>query len=197
MTDTRTPREDLLRSQSAAATRVFMTLLTLGPASRVDIARLTGLSAAAVTKAVTPLLAVDLVREHSESPSTGHPGRPATLIAVVPDSLVTFGIKVNPDEIIAVATDLTTQVLATSHLPLARHDVASTADAIITACTNLSTRLGERARRLASIGVAVSGDVDSVTGEVRTSALMGWMGAPLGTLLADRLPVPVVVENDV
>jgi predicted NBD/HSP70 family sugar kinase len=45
--------------------------------------------------------------------------------------------------------------------------------------------------------VSVSGDVDTVAGVVRESAIMGWTDEPFGVALQDRLGRPVTLENDV
>jgi glucokinase len=49
----------------------------------------------------------------------------------------------------------------------------------------------------AAVGVGVPGRVDPVTGTVSLAVNLGWEELPLGPLLADRLGVPVVLENDV
>jgi len=190
-------RTALLGSSSVAATRVFTTILTRSPISRIDVSRLTGLSQAAVTKAVTPLVAAGLVSDSLDPHLTGLPGRPVSPVAIVPDAVVTLGVKVNVDELIGVATDLTTRVITSDRLPLTSHDPAAVADAIVELCGRLQDGLGALSSRLAGIGVAVSGDVDTKTGVVRDSARMGWRGVDLGATLGERLGLNVVVQNDV
>ncbi|GAA4154707.1 ROK family protein [Leifsonia shinshuensis] len=190
-------RTALLGSASDAATRVFTTILTRSPISRIDVAKLTGLSQAAVTKAVAPLVAVGLLNDSLGPTLTGLPGRPVSPVALVPDAVVTLGVKVNDDELIGVATDLTTRVIASERLPLASRAPAEVIDAIAELCARLAERLGDLGPRLAAVGVAVSGDVDSETGVVRDSAIMGWRNVELGPVLAERLGRRVVVENDV
>lgn len=187
----------LLRGASAAAVDVFTTILTRGPISRIDVARAAGLSQGAVTKAVIPMLAAGLVSDHHDSLRDGQPGRPANPLSVVPESLIFLGIKVNADELIGVATDLTTGILATSHHPLENTAFDDVADALVTVADRLIVLLGDRAERLACVGIAVSGDVDTQAGVVRASALMGWQSLALGPVLEERLGIRVVVENDV
>ena len=187
----------LLRGASAAAVDVFTTILTRGPISRIDVARAAGLSQGAVTKAVIPMLAAGLVSDQHDSLRDGQPGRPANPLSVVPEALIFLGIKVNADELIGVATDLTTGILATSHHPLEGTAFGDVVDAIVTVADRLTALLGDRADRLACVGIAVSGDVDTKTGVVRASALMGWNDQALGAILEERLGIKVVVENDV
>ncbi len=197
MNDETQTRTALLGSSSDAATRVFTTILTRSPISRTDVSRLTGLSQAAVTKAVTPLVAAGLVDDSLDPTLTGLPGRPVSPVAVVPDAVVALGVKVNVDELVGVATDLTTRIITSDRLPLPSHDPAAVVDAIVELSARLQDGLGGLQTRLACIGVSVSGDVDSDTGMVRDSALMGWRGVNLGALLRERLSGVVVVENDV
>jgi predicted NBD/HSP70 family sugar kinase len=197
MNDDTATRAALLRSSSDAATRVFTTILTRSPISRIDIARQTGLSQAAVTKAVSPLVAVGLVDAKPTLHPDGNPGRPAHPVAVIPEAMAMLGVKVNIDEIIGVATDLTTRVLASERLPLVAHDPATVVAAIEDICRLLEDRIGERAGGIVGLGVAVSGDVDSTTGIVREAPLMEWSGEDLGARLSERLPWPVTLENDV
>jgi len=197
MNDVAAARVSLLRESSDAATRVFATILTRSPISRADVARSIGLSQAAVTKAVTPLLAAGLLDDSLGSDRQGLPGRPANPIAVVPDALVTVGIKVNPHQLIGVATDLTAQVLAAEQSRLDSDDPDAVVDAIVALVGSLAGGLDGRSDRLAAIGVSVSGDVDARTGLIRESANMHWQDVPLGARLTERLGALVVVENDV
>jgi predicted NBD/HSP70 family sugar kinase len=187
----------LLKGASAAAADVFKTILTRGPISRIDVARLLGLSQAAVTKAVGPLIEVGLVSDQLELPRDGQPGRPANPVMVVADALVAIGVKVNADEIVGVATDLTTHILAVDRRPLTVTDPDVVVDAIATTTARLAVLLGARADRICAVGVSVSGDVDTERGVVRESAIMGWTDVPLGAILSGRLGRDVLVENDV
>lgn len=197
MDDDTATRTTLIRSASDAGSRVFATILTRSPISRIDIARQTGLSQAAVTKAVSPLVAAGLVHAPPATYHDGNPGRPAAPVSIVPDAMVMLGIKVNVDELIAVATDLATDVLVSERQPLAAHDPHAVADAIVDVVDALERGLGDKAAAIAGIGVSVSGDVDTATGIVRESAIMGWSDEEFGAMLQERLGRPVTLENDV
>jgi len=190
-------RMALLRSSSDAATRIFTTILTHSPISRIDVARITGVSQGAVTKAVTPLVAAGLVDDTLDSKREGLPGRPVNPVAVMPEALVALGIKVNADELIGVATDLRTRTLASERVPVESREPEAIVEAIVAICKRLEARLDGLGSRLACIGVAVSGDVDASTGVVRESAIMGWRAVDLGARLQERLTPLVIVDNDV
>lgn len=190
-------RTTLIRSASDAGSKVFATILTQSPISRIDIARQTGLSQAAVTKAVAPLVAAGLVDAPPVSQRDGTPGRPVSPVSIVRGAMVMLGIKVNVDEVIAVATDLSTRILVDERRALTASDPDTVVGAILEVVASLSDQLGDKAPSIAGVGVSVSGDVDTSTGIVRESTLMGWTDVPLGDMLGERLGWPVTLENDV
>lgn len=179
-------------------------ILTQGPIPRVEIARRTGLSQAAVTKAVAPLIETGFVTDQPSAPAEVDNqlgiGRPVSPLTVVPSSVSVIGVKVTPTDLIGVTTDFTAGILTVRHEKL--DDTAP--EAVIDRLAELvkaligSLKSGEAvAGPLIGIGVAVSGDVDAQHGVVRDSPLMGWRGVPVAELLGKRLKVPIVVTNDV
>ena len=190
-------RTTLIRSASDAGSKVFATILTRSPISRIEIARHTGLSQAAVTKAVSPLVAAGLVDASPAEHRDGNPGRPVAPVSIVPGAMIMLGVKVNVDEVIAVATDLTTTVLASEHRALAAHDPDAVLEAIVEVTASLESELGPRSAAIAGLGVSISGDVDSRHGIVRESAIMGWTDEDFAARLRDRIGRPVTLENDV
>ncbi len=190
-------RTTLIRSASDAGSRVFETILTRSPISRIDIARHTGLSQAAVTKAVAPLVAAGLVDAPPASHRDGTPGRPVSPVSIVRESMVMIGVKVNVDEIIAVATDLATTVLASGRRSLDADDPHAVVAAVVEIVRALEADLGTAASSIAGVGVSVSGDVDSSTGIVRESNLMGWTDVRLAAMLQEHLAWSITLENDV
>jgi predicted NBD/HSP70 family sugar kinase len=183
---------------------VLTRILTQGPIPRVEIARRTGLSQAAVTKAVAPLIETGFVTEQGAVPSEVDSqlgiGRPVSPLTVVPSSVSVIGVKVTPTSLIGVTTDFTAGILSVRHEKLT--DTAP--ERVIERLADLvraligSLKSGEAiAGPLIGIGVAVSGDVDAEHGVVRDSPLMGWRGVPVAELLGKRIKVPIVVTNDV
>ncbi|MGW7681478.1 ROK family transcriptional regulator [Kribbella sp. NPDC054772] len=177
-------------------------ILTQGPIPRVEIARRTGLSQAAVTKAVAPLIETGFVTDQAAAPPEAELGigRPVSPLTVVPSSVSVIGVKVTPTSLIGVTTDFTAGILNVRHDELDDTDpdvvierLADHVKALITALKSGTAVAGP----LAGIGIAVSGDVDATNGVVRDSPLMGWRGVPVAELLGKRVRVPIVVSNDV
>ena len=180
---------------SPAAAVVFTTVLTMGPLSRVDVAERTGLSSAAVTKAVRPLLDAGYLEETPDQ--RVHVGRPASPLHVRSDAAFFVGVKITADELIGVVTDLRARTRSVRHRPIADRAVG----AVIAGIADLARELldDDPAYRpdVRSLGVAVAGDVDRVAGRVHYSPFLGWQNVPLGELVAAATGLVTVVENDV
>lgn len=184
---------------SPAGVAVFQRILTHGPIARIDVAKATGLSQAAVTKAVHPLIQAGFVIEaNSADVPTGQsptPGRPVSPLIVAPERSAIVGIKVTRDRTYGVLTDLTAQVVTTDE----QDNRSASVEDITQSVTELVGRLRAHGTLgdVAGVGVSVSGDVDAAAGDVRNSPLVGWSNVPLGRMLEERLNLPVAVENDV
>jgi predicted NBD/HSP70 family sugar kinase len=184
--------------QSRATAQVFTALLTLGSMSRVDLARYTGLSPAAVTRAVRPLLDDRYILEMpAEQSRDAAIGRPATSLRVRPDRAAFIGVKITGDEIIAVLTDLCAQTIATRHVPLPACAVDAVVPLVADVVDELRGQLSRRQGKLRALGVSVSGDTDPRAGFVRSSAFLGWRDVPLTYLLQSATGVPTTLDNDV
>jgi predicted NBD/HSP70 family sugar kinase len=191
-----TRRPEPVPITGAAAALVFTTILTQGPLSRVDVARRTGMSSAAVTKAVRPLLDAAYLIETPDRPAETAIGRPAAPLRVWADRAFFVGVKVTAEEVIGVVTDLQAKIRGVRHLPLAARDVDSVVAAIGSVVDDLLAREEDRSR-VRILGVAVSGDVDRAVGMVRYSPFLGWREVPLAQLVESRTGLPTTVENDV
>jgi len=190
-----------------AGVEVLTRILTQGPIPRVEIARRTGLSQAAVTKAVAPLIEAGFVTDQPvatplDEPSENHLGigRPVSPLTVIANSISVIGLKVTPADLIGVTTDFRAGIRAVRHRQLQE----TSSEIVIERLAELAQELigtlddaTDPAGPLIGIGVAVSGDVDTPHGLVRDSPFMGWRDVPIAALLSDKLGVPVVVSNDV
>ncbi|MFI8182847.1 ROK family transcriptional regulator [Actinacidiphila glaucinigra] len=187
-----------LADQPPAAVLVFQTLLVHGSLTRAEIGRRTGLSAGAVTKAATPLLADGWITELGRPAGERASGRPATPMAVRADRARFVGVKVTGDELIGVLTDLTARPLASRRAPLDSRDVGTVVLAIARLIGQLRAAAGaERDDAVHSVGVTLSGDVDGQTGTVQYSPFLDWRRVPLAQLVESASGIPTVIENDV
>ena len=169
---------------------VFEEVHRRGPISRAEIAANLNLRPAAVTNISAELIARGLLYEAREA-ETGGVGRKAILLEVDYSLARVAGIKVSPAAITCAVTNLGAQVETTATRPLA--DTAP--DTVVEEIASLLHELG--ALDVAALGVNLPGVVADDGTTVRHSPLLGWRTVPIGRLLAQRLGVPVTVENDV
>jgi predicted NBD/HSP70 family sugar kinase len=190
--------EDDSPAATPAAAAILTALLTEGPQSRVALARRLGLSSAAVTKAARPLIDAGYLAELAATERTGPgAGRPASPLTVQADREFFVGVKLTADELIGVVCDLTAQVRAVAHRPLAGAEVDDVVAEIGRMVAGLLGDAGGYRARTTRLGLAVSGDVDRTTGLVRYSPFLRWHDVPLGKLVAAATGLLVTVENDV
>ena len=182
------PREKNLAS-------LFTSILTRGPISRRDAARDIGMSQAAVTKLVKPMIAHGYVTEQ-EGYSEG-PGRRLIPLVIEPRRHHAIGVKATERELIGVIVDLHAEVRHSARVAL--RDLRP--EAVVRALAGLVRDLERGAPDVegtnVGVGVGLGGHVDGRSGLVRYSPMLGWRDVPLRRMLADELDLPVVIENDV
>lgn len=185
-----TARDEMrTRNQNA----VLQTVHLHGPISRVEIATKLALSPAAVTIITGDLITRGLIYEARRAESDGV-GRKAILLEVDYDHAAVAGIKVSDTAVTAALTNLNAEVAYTETRPLPATDPDTVVDEIERAFRALQTQADQPLRAL---GVNLPGIVDLDQSTVRHSPLLDWDRVPLGAILAQRLEVPVLVENDV
>jgi predicted NBD/HSP70 family sugar kinase len=181
-----------------ATAEVFTTVLTRGPVSRLEVARMTGLSSAAVTKAARPFIEagylVELTDQRRTAPGAG---RPAVPLGINPEREFFLGVKICAEELIGVVVDLQCQVRFALHRPLGTTAVSDVVAEIASLVADLRGQAPEYAGRGHCLGVAVSGDVDRASGMVRYSPFLGWRDVPLAELAHAATGLQVTIENDV
>ncbi|MBW8738685.1 MAG: ROK family transcriptional regulator [Streptomyces turgidiscabies] len=192
-----TSRAEVFPVHTPAASQIFTTVLSHGPLTRTDAARRAGLSAAAVTKAVRPLLEAGYLVEDADAETRPVLGRPANLVRVDGGRALFIGIKITGDEIFGVLTDLCCRVLVARDLPLP----ARTPEAVLASVAELVRELLTEADGFGvpvlGCGVALAGEVDRAEGAVRYSPFLDWRDLPLAELAAMATGLPVTVDNDV
>ncbi|MGW3731294.1 ROK family transcriptional regulator, partial [Streptomyces sp. NPDC000851] len=147
-----------------AASQIFTTVLSHGPLTRSEMAERTGLSAAAVTKAVRPLIEAGYLVEDTDEEARRALGRPANPVRVEGGRALFIGVKVTGDELIGVLTDLCCRIRVARHVPLPDRDPEPVLAAIADLVRELLTEADGFGVPVLGLGLAVSGDVDRAAG---------------------------------
>lgn len=192
-----TDQVEAFPAATPAASLVFTTVLSQGPLSRVELSRRTGLSSAAVTKAVRPLMAAGYFVEAADDSAPPAVGRPANPVRVDGGRALFIGVKVTADEVIAVLADLCCRIRLARHVPLTDREPAAVIAVIAELTAELRTEAEGFGVQVQGLAVAVSGDVDRAAGAVRYSPFLDWRDIALADLTAAATGLPTTVDNDV
>lgn len=183
-----------LHLADAAAASVFWAARVRGPIARDTIAQATSLSIATVNRQVTALLETGLLRERADLAVSGAIGRPRVPVEVNHEPFLTLGLHIGARTTSIVATDLLGRTLDVVETPT---PAGPQGPALVALGANARRYLSRWNRRQALwVGVAIGGAVDGTTGHVDHPRL-GWTHAPVGTVLAETLSLPVSVSSHV
>ncbi|MFF3378709.1 ROK family protein [Streptomyces sp. NPDC002680] len=188
---------EVFPAHTPAASQIFTTVLSHGPLTRADVARRAGLSAAAVTKAVRPLIEAGYLVEDTDDEVRPVVGRPASLVRVDGGRALFIGIKITGDEIFGVLTDLCCRIRVARNLPLPARAPKTVLASVAELVRELLTEADGFGVPVLGCGIAVAGEVDRVEGAVRYSPFLEWRDVPLAELAAMTTGLPVAVDNDV
>jgi predicted NBD/HSP70 family sugar kinase len=187
-------RSKLLASHARSHHRslVLRSLFRDGPASRADLARITGLTKVTVADLVTELAADKLVTELGPRSGT-RPGKPATLVGLDPTARCIVAIDLSDvDELRGALIDLGGRIGEQRRVPLG----GSRGEAAVRLVLDLARELVATAPApVPAVAVGSVGVVDP-EGVVRHAPHLGWSGEPLQARLQEALGLPVHVAND-
>ena len=181
-------------SRRQRAERFLSILENNQPISRIELAALTGMSPASVTRLVNVLLAMGLVREISVTDAIGRGRRPVNL-QTSGEAVYALGFHIAPDGVRCCLLDFGYCVRASSAVPIQTGDLRPARVAAIAG--ELAGRLlPADSSRVRVAGVSVSGQIDTKTGLIRNSKALDWRDADLAAPLGEALGRPVRIEND-
>lgn len=172
--------------------------LSQAPMSRADIAQFTGLSQPAVSTLTRRLLDSGALMEVGARPSPG--GRRERELTINPDHVWVLGVKISMSCVTMALTDSAGRVRLTQRVPIqpplsAEQFVRALAKAAGQVLEAIDAKTHDR---LAGVGIAVTGLVDSMAGEVLWTPTLQDAGGriALARMLSEALGLPVFVEND-
>jgi predicted NBD/HSP70 family sugar kinase len=173
-----------------AAASVFGAARMRGPIARDAIAQVTSLSIATVNRQVTSLLDAGLLRERPDLAVSGAIGRPRVPVEINHEPYLTLGLHIGARTTSIAATDLFGRTLDVVETPTPQTGHAAALDALAGSARRYLSRWHRR--RPLWVGVAMGGVVDPATGTVDHPRL-GWTGAPVGSVFAETMGLPVSV----
>jgi predicted NBD/HSP70 family sugar kinase len=171
-------------------------LRTLGPTSRAQLARDTGLSKPTVSHALAALEEHGLVRAAGKV--AAERGRTALLYEPDPTAGHVLGIDIGRARLRAAVADLSGEILARTDVPNRERTATTVADAAAQAAEQALDAAGIPAAQVIHAAVGTPGVFDPEDGRVRYAVnLPGWGRAGLFTRIRERLGEPELsVHND-
>ncbi len=175
--------------------RVTLQAIRVGGAlTRVDLARITGLTAPAIANITRRLTEDGLIEEAGQR--RGGRGQPPTNLRVRRDACYSIGINIDRDHVTVVLVDFAGQVLARKSVEV---DFALPDQVRSLYRKSIKTMLRQanvESSKLVGLGVAVPDDLGSVSLPGRPAGYAAWEGLDVADLFAEPLPLRVFVEND-
>lgn len=181
---------------TAAVLRLFVTQDVL---TRAELARMTGLSATTITNVVAELLRAGVVEELGPEVGAARDGagRPRVALRLVPRARLALGVHFGVGVVHVGLVDLRGGLVEVARLSHAsREPPEQVLDRVCGSARTLLHGSGA-ADRVLGVGVGASGLVDVRRGINRLAPRLGWRDVPIAGLLAERLGLPVWVDNNV
>jgi len=168
-----------------------------GALSKAEIARRTGLSAQTVSVIMRALEKDGLLTRGS--PQRGRVGQPSIPMSLNPDGVLSLGLKIGRRSSDLILMDFTGHVRVQLHEAYRYPTPPGVLTFVEAGVTKLLASLGPTERgRIAGLGVALPFQLWNWIEEVGApmADMDAWRDADIATLLAERLPFPVLLQND-
>ena len=179
--------------------QVFEQVRAAGRAARADVTRALGVSPGSVTQATADLISAGYLREVEAPVREAGRGRPPVALEVVAEAGLVAGIKLADVQHSAVLADFAGNVLAEAALevPPQRRSLAELGAEFDRLMDQLLDAAGIEVSALSAIGIGIPGLIEAQSGHVVWSPLLDETAVDLAAALADRVGLPVHLENDV
>ncbi len=184
---------DLVKQLNSAA--VYRLIDQQGPISRIQIAELSQLAPASVTKITRQLIERGLIKEVDQQASTG--GRRAISIVAETRGFNTIGVRLGRSDATLTLYDLSGKALAEEHYPLPERTQETLENALFLAIENFSELHQRKLRELIAISVILPGLVDPNIGVIRYMPHINVHNWPLVAQLEARFNVTSFVGHDI
>lgn len=178
---------------------VLKTIYNLRPISRADIADITGLTPASITKIVNEFLDIGIVQEINKGKTFS--GRKPVLIDIDCSSYFIIGIYIARKSISGIITNLNADILKRVVYDKSLLESPDLPREVIKLINELLKTSGISKKKVLGIGMAVPGPINSKSGEVIYRNLSEgppyvWVRVPLTEAVSDKFGIPVFADND-
>lgn len=175
--------------------KLILRLLRKEPVSRAEIARLTGLTRASVSLIAAELLEEGKIKELH--PVSGQRGRMPTPLAICDDAGYALGVYINRDGCTAGVVDMADRILRQERVKLEEGSKEQKLEELRSAMERLLKVTGIPKSKIWGIGISAPGPLDGENGEILNPPQFDlWHNTPIGSLLHEKMGLPVFLENN-
>jgi N-acetylglucosamine repressor len=182
----------LIRSYNAVS--VLRTMYREGACSKAQIAELTSMSPATVTRIVSELLDQGLVTEDKIAESTG--GRKPVIFRLNYEKLYIVGVELVRDRVALAICNLKGRILSKRSFRPYSLEPSDLVAEIAREFDHLLSFNEINKEHILGVGLAMSGIVDADAGRLLRSVNLGWRDVDISGEIENALGFPVVVDND-
>jgi predicted NBD/HSP70 family sugar kinase len=173
---------------------VLQAVLDYGPVARSTVARLVGLSPAAVSRLSADLIVAGLVRESAQGAGAKSVGRPHVPLEIDTGRRVALGLHIAFRHAVLAVLDLQGHVIARERIP---HQGTDPRRVMSRLAARIPGFVAEHAlgRPPVGLGIATGGWVDRGDGVIIEHTMLGWRDVPARQVFAEATGLPVRVDN--
>jgi len=165
-----------------------------GPLTRVELARITGLTPPAIANITRRLLVDGFISEAGRR--RGSRGQPPTDLVINPDACYAIGINVDRDHVTTVLTNFIGETVARRSSEVAFALPDEVAEFCRGSIVEMTAEADVHGGAIVGIGVAKPDDLGVIELAGRPSAYSEWERVDWKALFGDPSGLPVFVEND-
>lgn len=174
---------------------IYRLIVQQSPISRIQLAEISQLAPASITKITRQLLNTKLIKEVDIQQSTG--GRPAVSIVAKFDYYQAISIQLSRSHVMIELYNLGANTLASKRFPLNDFSQQQTQNYLISLIELFCLEQQKKIKNLIAISVVMPGVIDSVKGIVRYTPHIDVNNWALAEILTEKFSVPIFIGNDV
>ncbi|MBF0278153.1 MAG: ROK family transcriptional regulator [SAR324 cluster bacterium] len=176
---------------------ILNTIRTSNAISRVEIARITGISRASVTGITARLISENLIFE-KEIQDSSLRGRRRVMLALNPDAVYVVGVKISAFKVSFAVTNMEAGILSSLAIPIqtGKRPVEYIANLIEDGIRHCVEEAQLQLKQISGIGIGIPGFIDSRSGICHWTPLYQKGEIPLRDLIQERLKISTYIEND-
>ncbi|OCG24078.1 transcriptional regulator [Gilliamella sp. HK2] len=174
---------------------IYRLIVQQAPISRIQLAEISQLAPASITKITRQLLKSNLIKEVDAQQSTG--GRPAVSIQAKFDYYQTIAVQLSRSRVTIELYDLGAKNLVTEIYPLTTFTQQLAEEYLIALIEQFIEQNSKKIKHLVAISVVLPGLVDSVRGIIRYTPHIPVKAWPLAEALHHKFNISIFIGNDI